>query len=207
MQTEQERFWSGKFGDEYTERSLSWDHTRRRLGFLIRLLKHVSRLGSVIEFGANIGHNLRALQLLVPAAKLSAIEINDKAFAELNKLNLEEVYHQSILDFQPDFPREMALTSGVLIHLNPDYLPQVYEKLYQSSFRYICLYEYYNPTPVEVHYRGHSGKLFKRDFAGEMMDGYPDLELVGYGFIYHRDPFFPTDDSTWFLLEKKPPEH
>ena len=101
FQTEQESFWAGDFGDQYIERSLSWDHTRRRLGFLVRVLEHVSRLESVIEFGANIGHNLRALRLLVPTAKLSAIEINDKACAELNKLNLEEVYHQSILDFQP----------------------------------------------------------------------------------------------------------
>ena len=25
-----------------------------------------------------------------------------------------------------------------------------------------------NPTPVEVKYRGHTGKLFKRDFAAEL---------------------------------------
>jgi spore coat polysaccharide biosynthesis protein SpsF len=26
--------------------------------------------------------------------------------------------------------------------------------------------------------------------------------LVDYGFAYHRDPAFPQDDITWFLLEK-----
>jgi spore coat polysaccharide biosynthesis protein SpsF len=45
--------------------------------------------------------------------------------------------------------------------------------------------------------------LFKRDFAGEMMDRYPDLKLLDYGFVYHRDPAFPDDDITWFLMEKK----
>lgn len=35
------------------------------------------------------------------------------------------------------------------------------------------------------------------------MDRYPDLELVDYGFIYHRDNVFPGDDITWFLMEKK----
>jgi hypothetical protein len=34
-----------------------------------------------------------------------------------------------------------------------------------------------------------------------MLDRFPDLSLVEYGFVYHRDPF-PQDDLTWFLLEK-----
>jgi spore coat polysaccharide biosynthesis protein SpsF len=55
---------------------------------------------------------------------------------------------------------------------------------------------------VEVLYRGHTSKLFKRDFAGEMLDTYPDLSMVDYGFVYSRDNNFPQDDVTWFLLEK-----
>ncbi len=69
------------------------------------------------------------------------------------------------------------------------------------SKKYILIAEYYNPTPVEMEYRGHREKLFKRDFAGEMMDQYNDLTLVDYGFVYHRDPF-PQDDITWFLMKK-----
>ena len=42
------------------------------------------------------------------------------------------------------------------------------------------LAEYYNPTPVSVLYRGHKGKLFKRDFAGEMLDKYNDLNIIDY---------------------------
>ncbi|MBV7550115.1 hypothetical protein KW849_27925 [Pseudomonas sp. PDM26] len=57
--------------------------------------------------------------------------------------------------------------------------------------------------PVEAPYRGNSGKLFKRDFAGEMLDRYDDLHLVDYGFDYHRDRQFPVDDITWFVLEKR----
>jgi spore coat polysaccharide biosynthesis protein SpsF len=55
---------------------------------------------------------------------------------------------------------------------------------------------------MEINYRGNTGKLFKRDFAGEIMEKYKDLELVDYGFIYHRDNIFAGDDFTWFLLEK-----
>ena len=97
---------------------------------------------------------------------------------------------------------DLVLIKGVLIHINPDYLPQVYETLYQSTGRYLLISEYYNPTPVQVSYRGHSDRLFKRDFCGEFLDHYPDFELIDYGFVYHRDPNFPQDDTTWFLLER-----
>ena len=82
-------------------------------------------------------------------------------------------------------------------------LDVVYSKLYAASKRYILVCEYYNPAPVTINYRGHDDRLFKRDFAGELMEKYSDLELVDYGFCYKRDPAFPQDDVTWFLLEKK----
>ena len=44
--------------------------------------------------------------------------------------------------------------------------------------------------------------VVKRDFAGEMMDRHPELQLVEYGFVYKRDPNFPQNDVTWFLMEK-----
>ena len=97
---------------------------------------------------------------------------------------------------------DLSLIKGVLIHINPDMLPVVYEKLYTASRRFVLVCEYYNPSPVAISYRGHADRLFKRDFAGEMMDKYPDLKLVDYGFAYRRDPAFPQDDITWFLMEK-----
>ena len=53
-----------------------------------------------------------------------------------------------------------------------------------------------------INYRGHSDKLFKRDFAGELISQH-GLKLVKYGFSYHRDKYlYHQDDATWFLLEK-----
>ena len=63
--------------------------------------------------------------------------------------------------------------------------------------------EYYNPVPVQIDYRGHQGKLFKRDFAGEMLERHANFKLLDYGFAYRKDPSFPQDDITWFLMEKK----
>jgi spore coat polysaccharide biosynthesis protein SpsF len=94
------------------------------------------------------------------------------------------------------------LIKGVLIHINPESLQKVYQNMYKASSKYICICEYYNPVPVTVNYRGHTDKLFKRDFASEIMDKYSDLKLVDYGFVWHRDNTFPIGDVTWFLLEK-----
>ncbi len=46
--------------------------------------------------------------------------------------------------------------------------------------------EYYNQNPVEVLYRGNSDKLYERDFAGEIMDMYPDLLLIDMALYYRR---------------------
>lgn len=204
-QTDQEQFWASEFGDEYTLRNQGRAWVASNLSLFAKILHRTENIGSVLEFGANLGLNLQALRQLLPEAQFSALEINETAVTELEKLQYIKTYHTSIQDFVPDYQRDLALIKGVLIHINPGTLPQVYDLLYQTSRRYICVAEYYNPSPVEIPYRGHVGKLFKRDFAGEMMDRYPDLRLVDYGFAYHRDTF-PQDDITWFLMEKQLPD-
>ncbi len=203
FQTEQEQFWATDFGNEYVNRNKGAHIIASNLALFAKILARTQSVNSVIEFGANIGLNLSALNLLLPQAQLAAIEINQAAVTEL-QANLPQVqlHHQSILDFVPAQQFDLVLIKGVLIHINPDKLPQVYDLLYQSSQQYLCISEYYNPTPVAIPYRGHEDKLFKRDFAGEMLDRYPDLQLVDYGFNYHRDLHFPQDDTTWFLLKK-----
>ena len=157
---------------------------------------------SVLELGTNVGLNLKAIRALLPEASLSGVEINQKAASELKAWGHAEVYNQSLLDFVSDKLWDLAFTKGVLIHMPPERLPDAYDALYNSSSRYICVAEYYNPTPMTIEYRGNEDKLFKRDFAGELMDRFPALRLIEYGFVWKRDPVFPADDVTWFLLEK-----
>ncbi|MDD4803454.1 MAG: hypothetical protein PHF24_11060 [Syntrophomonas sp.] len=202
FKTEQEAFWAGEFGNEYTERNQGLEITANKTALFARILSKTTNIKSTLEFGANRGLNLLAIRNLFPDMYLSAVEINEQAVTELKKIVELSIYQQSLFEFSIDYQRDLVLSKGVLIHINPDKLKQTYELLYQSSSRYICLVEYYNPVPVEVIYRGHKNKLFKRDFAGEMMDEYKDLRLVDYGFVYHRDNNFPQDDLTWFLLEK-----
>ena len=201
--TEQEKFWAADFGNEYKDRNTVDKNLPSRLKLFARILERTSDIQEIFEFGANIGNNLHALHALLPNAKLKALEINDEAAAEL-KANewITEVYQGSLLEEKFPDSADLSFTSGVLIHINPDSLPKAYEHLYTASRKYILICEYYNPSPVTVPYRGHEGRLFKRDFAGEMLDKYPDLKLIDYGFAYHRDLKFPLDDLNWFLMEK-----
>lgn len=201
-QTDQEKFWSGEFGDRYTERNEGSSYEAALLNFFSEVLTHTGRIGSAIEFGANRGLNLATLRRLVPGIALSAIEINETAVAHLKTLPDVDVHAQSILDFTPAKTFDLAMIRGVLIHVNPERLQEVYDRLYQSSHHYILVAEYYNPIPVALPYRGHEERLFKRDFAGEIMDRFSDVKLRAYGFRYHRDPLFPQDDISWFLLQK-----
>lgn len=199
---EQEAFWRGQFGSEYIKRNQSNSLIKNNLYFFSHTLAKAHKIQSIIEYGANIGLNLCALRLLMPHLSFCAVEINHEAVTELKKFPWIESHHQSIIDFVPHQQYDLVLVKGVLIHVHPNDLPYVYEKMYQSSNRYILMAEYYNPTPIMIQYRGHSNKLFKRDFCGEFLNQYSDFHLVDYGFLYHRDHNFPQDDTTWFLLEK-----
>ncbi|MDD3553094.1 MAG: pseudaminic acid biosynthesis-associated methylase [Deltaproteobacteria bacterium] len=200
--TEQEKFWAGEFGNEYIQRNRDAKIIANNLAFFAKALQHTTEIKSCIEFGANIGLNLIALKQLCPDIQQYAIEINSKAAKQLKDVIGEDnVFEGSILQYQPQKQFDLVLSKGVLIHINPDVLDSVYEKLYSSSQKYILLAEYYNPTPVNIPYRGHTDKLFKRDWAGDLLTKYTDLQLIDYGFVYRRDRF-PQDDLHWFLLKK-----
>lgn len=201
--TPQEDFWAGEFGDQYVDRNRSQGLAASCVAFWASVLRRTRNIASVCELGANIGLNLRALRTLLPSCELAGVEINSKAAGELRSWGEAEVFEQSLFEFAPTRKYDLTFSKGVLIHLNPDLLPKAYDALYNASGRFVCVAEYYNPAPVEVLYRGNEGKLFKRDFAGEMLDRFTGagLKLLDYGFAYHRD-VFPQDDISWFLMEK-----
>lgn len=202
--TKQENFWAGEFGKDYIRRNDGKKLLASNLNLFSKILSDVNeKVGSCIEFGANIGMNLNAIELLVPNIKLGAVEINKEA-AKILKQRIDniKVYEDSLLNVSIEEQYDIALIKGVLIHINPEKLKVVYKKLYDCSKKYIVVAEYYSPSPVSIKYRENEDVLFKRDFAGEIMDMYSDLKLVDYGFVYHNDDLFPGDDINWFLLEK-----
>src|SRR5688572_17213831 len=120
--TEQEAFWAGEFGDAYSDRNIGAGWIAANTALFSRVLGRTRGVKSVVELGANIGLNLRAIDTLIAGADLTAVEINNHAAEELRKWGRCSVREQSILDFTPDRAWDLSLIKGVLIHINPDEL-------------------------------------------------------------------------------------
>ena len=201
--TDQENFWAGDFGTEYISRNQTKGMLAANIHLFSKIISKTDGISSVFEFGPNIGLNLNAILTIKPEVTIAGIEINKNAFDILQKNFPDGKFaNKSIADFEPTSKYDLSFIKGVLIHLNPKLLDSTYEKIYETSNRYVLICEYYNPSPVTIEYRGHKDRLFKRDFAGEFLKKYSDTKLIDYGFLYHLDSNFPQDDETWFLIEK-----
>lgn len=199
--TSQQSFWESEDGDAYIERNISASLHAANLKFFSEIFKSMGEVPqAVLELGANVGMNYRAISALNPSLDYTGVEVNKKAFEALRALGCESI-HSSIEDFQTAKSFDFVFTKGVLIHLNPESLQSTYEKMVSSSRKWLLVAEYYSPRPEAIEYRGRKDLLFKRDFAGELLDRFPDLHLHSYGFAYHRGPF-PQDDISWFVLKK-----
>lgn len=199
-----EEFWQGKFGNEYIERNLNI--LPAQISFFSKVLKN-KQINSVLEFGANVGINLDALKLIYPHLAGTGVEINkeacDKIYPEFEAINssIKDFTQDEIFIDRPYKTFDLVFTKGVLIHTPPEELEQVYKAMELFSDKYVLIAEYYNPTPVDLEYKGFKGKLWKRDFAQEFLQQCPDFELDDYGFVYHLDKH-PQDDITWFLFRR-----
>lgn len=204
--TDQESFWAGGFGNDYTNRNQGHDIERSNLIFWSSIIKRTGVFSSCFEMGCNRGLNLSAIKTLLPDCKTSGLEINSYAANQCRSKG-HEVFEGSIISppallSETTSCSQLSFIAGVLIHINPEFLDLAYSLLYKFSSKYILISEYFNPFPVEVSYRGHSDRLFKRDFAREFWAKYPKLELLDYGFVWSEDPVAPKDNLTWFLFRK-----
>ena len=199
--TPQENFWAGEFGDSYISRNESENLLASNIMLFAKIFSSLDGVPlSFLELGANIGMNIKAIQKIAPGANITGVEINKQACKILASTGCE-VIENSIINAKINKVYDFVFTKGVLIHLSPDQLQDTYRKMYAWSNRFILIAEYYNPTPMAIPYRGNNDRLFKRDFAGEFMDVFPDVILKDYGFAYHRGTY-SQDDITWSLLEK-----
>lgn len=198
--------WRGDFGDDYRDRNVA-DETMiaARTAMWKRILEPLADKPpqSILEVGANIGFNLRALSQLT-GSELLALEPNEGARKRL--VDDAVVPADKVFDGAArQIPLEngsvdMAFTSGVLIHIAPDDLGASCDEIHRVSRRYIACAEYFADSPQEIRYRGQDGLLFKRDFGAFWMDRHPDLRLVDYGFFWRRAT--GLDNLTWWLFAK-----
>jgi pseudaminic acid biosynthesis-associated methylase len=200
--TEQENFWEGRFGDQYTSRNSSKILQKNNDIFFKKIFKGTNNIFSVLELGCNIGNNLISLKKIYKKSSFTGVEINKEACKKITKRDADiNVINSSINNFKTENKFDLVICKGVLIHIHPKQLKFIYQKIYNLSKKYILIAEYYNPKPISLNYRGYKRKLFKRDFTGDLLNFYKKLKLSNYGFVYHYDEY-PQDDINWFLLKK-----
>ena len=133
---------------------------------------------TILEVGANVGLNLRALATLTDAT-LHALEPNAKARGILASEGI--VAPENILAGAadrialPDGAVDLVFTCGVLIHVAPSLLPAAYREMHRVASRYVLSIEYFAAEPEEKRYRGQEGLLFKRDFGALWLEMFPEL--------------------------------
>lgn len=203
-------FWRGSFGDEYSKRNTGEALIASNTALFRKALlpTFFTTPARVIEFGANVGMNIHALRRInvFSTCEFTAVEPNAKAAEALRQIEDVNVHETSMQDTDEPWGAgyDLAISKGVLIHVKPEELYRAYGALYWASRRFILIAEYHNPTPVEVVYRGETGRLWKRDFAAEMLDMFSGLAVRNYGFAWKRDPHAPQDDLFYVLMEKTP---
>lgn len=204
---EQTRFWRGPFGKTYTQRNLPTDDTvRARCVLWSRIMASFGMTPPerILEVGANVGTNLRALRTMTnatlygvePNAHARECLIGDGVVPEANVFDAVA----SSLPFDDGFA-DTVFTSGVLIHIHPDDLLTSCAEIHRVSSRYIVSIEYFSDKPEEVPYAGETDKLFKRDFGSYWLDNFDDLRILDYGFAWKR--YTRLDNLTWWAFEKK----
>jgi spore coat polysaccharide biosynthesis protein SpsF len=105
FRTEQESFWAGEFGNDYITRNNDEKIIAANINLFTKVLRTTNGVNSIIEFGSNIGLNLLAIKNILPGIKLSAVEINKKAFEILKDIPGVEAYNETILNYVPKYCR------------------------------------------------------------------------------------------------------
>jgi pseudaminic acid biosynthesis-associated methylase len=173
------QFWAGQFGDEYTDRN--------RVDYMARVpfwqrIVDATMAQSFLDIGCNAGWNLEALRHVGNNQFLMAgIDINARALVEAGGKGFvvdDYAAHELGALYQAG-SCEMAITSGVLIHIPPEDLAVTMRAIVDVSSRWVVAIEYDAPSETEVEYRGHAGRLWKRPYGQLYQD--MGLSLVETG--------------------------
>ena len=211
--TEQENFWSGEFGQEYTDRNTrdraewddfytqNWGLTKSEMN--ARFATGWSSETRILEVGCNTGMQLRGLQD-AGFTNLYGIELQPYAVekAKQTTKNINIIQGSGFdLPFRDAF-FDVVCTNGVLIHIAPDDLPKIMDEMVRCSSRYIWGFEYYSPDLTGIPYRGNQGFLWKADYAGLFQQRHPSLKLVKKELYPYVNASESGNVDYMYLLEK-----
>lgn len=209
-ETAQTRVWQGNFGRAYTDRNTLqtaeldalWvrNYGVSRSAINEMFLEGIPRSATFLEVGCNVGNQLLLLQTQ-GYTQLTGIELQSYALAGARSRLKNVVLQQGsalALPFE-DQAFEVVFTSGVLIHIAPDDLPQAMSEIHRCARHYIWGAEYFSPQLAAVNYRGNDDLLWKMDYARKYLTLFHDLELAKE----RRLPYLDSDNvDSIFLLKK-----
>jgi pseudaminic acid biosynthesis-associated methylase len=189
IKNEQENFWSGEFGKNYTDRNTRYNEelnkiyqtwygtprTKMNEEFLGSLPKDTR----ILEVGCNTGMQLANLKDM-GFSSLYGIELQDYAVQKAKEYTQGiNIIQGSAFDipFKDQF-FDLVFTSGVLIHIAPENLPKVFSEMYRCTRKYIWGFEYYAEKTTSINYRGNEGFLWKANYGKLFREQFTDMALV-----------------------------
>lgn len=217
MNTEQQEFWSGDFGKQYTDRNTfsrkDWTQTYQRLWGVSReemnneFISKLPRDSRILEVGCNIGLQLRALQDM-GFTQLYGIELQAYAVEKSREIcSGINIIQGSGFDIPfKDKYFDIVCTNGVLIHISPKDLPTIMSEMARVCSKYIWGFEYYADDMEEIDYRGNQNRLWRGNYA-ELFNkllGFTTLRTKEYPYI--EDEQKGNVDRMYLLAAPTQPE-
>jgi pseudaminic acid biosynthesis-associated methylase len=210
IQTEQEKFWSGEFGKEYTDRNSrdpqiwdnfyleNWGITKSKINE--KLISNLPKDIKILEVGSNTGMQLKCFQEM-GFENLYGIELQQYAVEKSKEYSKGINIIQGSgfdLPFRDDY-FDLVCTNGVLIHIHPKDHLKIMKEMVRCSKSYIMGFEYYSPQITDVNYRGNTGFLWKADFAKIFEDNFNNFKEVNRDYY----KYLTNDNIDYaYLLQK-----
>lgn len=214
MKNQQENFWSGDFGKDYTNRNSrhyeDFDKAYKTWYGVPRIKMNQTFLGSlpkdlrILEVGCNTGMQLACLKLM-GFTSLYGIELQDYAVQKAKEYTEGiNIIQGSAFDIPfKDRYFDLVFTSGVLIHIAPENLPGVFSEMHRCSKKYIWGFEYYTEKTTPINYRGNEGFLWKANYGKLIREQFKDVVLMKEEFYPYITENEKGNVDFMYLLEKR----
>ncbi|WFE88511.1 hypothetical protein K1718_20435 [Roseibium porphyridii] len=205
----QEHHWTGRKGDQYTQRNdIDETNIANQVPQWKRSFRKAEGITSLIEFGTNCGPNLRSIVQAFPALQVSGVEINKKA-ADLAKERLPEanIFNENIVTFNSDLRWDLVLIKGVLIHITKEEkYHAALANLDKYAKKFVLIVDHVSQDPTKVQYYGRDDLWLVRNFPIDFIDRFPSWKIIDIGHWSRNDIGDGLRDDCrdvrWFLLGK-----
>ncbi len=189
MENEQLKFWEGDFGNNYIDRNnfvtayivdekYQEEYGVSRTEINKSILEKLDKNMRILEVGSNVGGQLKVLREM-GFTNLYGIEPNDSAYRICKCDSDFSILKANVFDIPfKDNYFDLVFTSGVLIHIAPEWISLALKEINRVSKRYFWIFEYGNDNTIcstMVKYRNNEGYLFKHNYF-KLIETYTDFK-------------------------------